>query len=70
MDFHKRKEILTTIEKPPFYALKFGPALLVLPGGIEISEDFEVLDDDKKPIPGLYAIGNCSPGDAMALNIR
>lgn len=62
VDFHKRKEILTTIEKPPFYALKFGPALLVLPGGIEISEDFEVLDDDKKPIPGLYAIGNCSGG--------
>ncbi len=25
VDFHKRKEILTTIEKPPFYALKFGP---------------------------------------------
>lgn len=62
VDFHKRKEILTSIEKPPYYALKFGPALLVVPGGLEISENFEVLDDDKKPIPGLYAIGNCSGG--------
>lgn len=61
-EFHKRKEILTTIEQGPFYALKFGPAMLVLPGGLEINENFEVLNDEKKPIPGLYAIGNVSGG--------
>lgn len=61
-EFHKRKELLTTIEKPPFYALKFGPAMLVIPGGLEISENYEVVDDNKKPIPGLYAIGNVAGG--------
>lgn len=61
-EYHKRKELLTTIEKGPFYALKFGPGLLVIPGGLEINENFEVLDDDKKAITGLYAIGNVSGG--------
>lgn len=61
-DYQKRKELLTTIEKPPFYALKFGPAMLVLPGGLEINENYEVLDKNKNPILGLYAIGNVSGG--------
>jgi succinate dehydrogenase/fumarate reductase flavoprotein subunit len=61
-EFFKRKEILTTIEQGPFYGLKFGPALLILPGGLEINENFQVLNDDKHPIEGLYAIGNCSGG--------
>lgn len=61
-EFHKRKEILTPIEKGPFYALKFGPDLLVMPGGLEINENFEVLNKDKQTISGLYAIGNVSGG--------
>jgi succinate dehydrogenase/fumarate reductase flavoprotein subunit len=61
-EYHKRKELLTTIEKGPFYALKFGPAMLCMPGGLEINDQYQVLDDNREAIPGLYAIGNVSGG--------
>lgn len=60
--FHKRAELLTEIKEGPFYALKFGPSLLVMPGGLEINGDLQVVDENGDAIPGLYAIGNCSGG--------
>lgn len=36
-ELHKRAELLSAIKEPPFFALKFGPSLLVMPGGLEIS---------------------------------
>jgi succinate dehydrogenase/fumarate reductase flavoprotein subunit len=61
-DFHKRVELLTPIRKPPFYALKVGPSLLVIPGGLEVNESCQVVDDQKVAIPGLYAVGNVMGG--------
>ena len=62
VDFGKRAELLTSITEPPFYAVKWGPALLNVHGGMIIDTDMRVLDDDNKPIPGLYAIGNVAGG--------
>jgi len=62
VDFGKRPELLTTIEKPPFYALKFGGALLVVNGGVNVDNKLRVLDKNYKPIPGLYAVGNTAGG--------
>lgn len=59
-DFYKRKECLTTIEKPPFYAAHISIALLVTLGGLKINEHMQVLDKKKHVIPGLYAAGNNS----------
>jgi fumarate reductase flavoprotein subunit len=59
-DFYKRKECMTTIEKPPFYAAHIVTALLVTLGGLKINENMQVLGKDKKVIPGLYAAGNNS----------
>ncbi len=59
-DFYKRKECLTTIEKPPFYAAHISIALLVTLGGLKINEHMQVLDKKKQIIPGLYAAGNNS----------
>ena len=59
-DFYKRKECLTTIEKPPFYAAHITMALLVTLGGLKINENMQVLDKEKHVIPGLYAAGNNS----------
>lgn len=59
-DFYKRKECLTTIEKPPFYAAHISIALLVTLGGLKINEHMQVLDKEKHVIPGLYAAGNNS----------
>ncbi len=59
-DFGKRAACLTTIEKPLFYAAPLGTALLVTLGGLKINENLQVLDEEQKVIPGLYAAGNAS----------
>lgn len=51
----------------PFYALKVGPALLTVTGGLKTDINFECLDADGKPIEGLYALGNCM-GDITAVD--
>jgi len=62
VDFGKRSELLTSITKPPFYALKWGPALLNVHGGMITDKGMRILDNDNKPIPGLYAVGNTAGG--------
>ena len=61
-DFGKRSQLLTTIEKKPFYALKWGPATLCVCGGLEVDTGLRVLDKLARPVPGLYAAGNCTAG--------
>lgn len=61
-DFGKRSELLTSIEKPPFYALKWGPAILNVHGGVLTDTEMRVLNDNMEPIPGLYAVGNTAGG--------
>jgi succinate dehydrogenase/fumarate reductase flavoprotein subunit len=61
-DFGKRKEMLTPIDKPPFFALKWGPALLDVFGGALTNGNLNVLGSDSNPIPGLYAVGNAAGG--------
>jgi predicted oxidoreductase len=62
LDFGKRAEMLTPIVKPPFYALKWGPALLDVFGGALTNGHLNVLGADSNPIPGLYAVGNAAGG--------
>ena len=64
-DFFKESHFLFPIKQGPFYACKVAPGLLGVCGGIHISDNFEVLASDNKPIQGLYAIGNCA-GDIYA----
>ena len=64
-DFYKESHFLYPIKEGPFYACKVGPGLLGICGGIHISDNFEALNADGEPIPGLYAIGNCA-GDIYA----
>ena len=61
-DFYKRPALLNPIKEGPFYAVKFGPSLLSAPGGLEVNEKLQVVDDAKEAIPGLYAVGNVSGG--------
>ena len=61
-DYGKRAELLTPIKEGPFYALKFGPALLNAHGGVIIDTKMRVLDANDEPIPGLLAVGNVSGG--------
>ncbi len=60
VDFGRRKELLFPIKDPPFYALKFGGALLTVVGGLSVDTKLRVLDANQNPVPGLYAVGNVS----------
>ena len=61
-DFGKRKELLYPLEQGPFIALKQGTALLSVVGGLAINTHMEVLDAQRRPIPGLYAVGDTTGG--------
>ena len=60
--FGKRRELLFPLEKPPFYGLKFGPAVLAVVGGLKVGTDMGVRDENGAAIPGLYAVGNAAGG--------
>lgn len=47
------------LEKGPYYAVILGAGALDTKGGAVVNPKGEVLDTAGKPIPGLYAAGNC-----------
>ncbi|MBK7730533.1 MAG: FAD-binding protein [Gammaproteobacteria bacterium] len=51
---------LAPIEKPPFYAVKVYPGDLGTKGGVVTDPQGRALDTAGRPIPGMYAAGNCS----------
>ena len=61
-EFGKRPELLLPLDKPPFYALKFGPALLAVVGGLQVTPRMEVKSAEGGTVAGLYAIGNAAGG--------
>ena len=50
------------IEKGPFMAFPFQGGMTATFGGPMITAKSEVLNNDDKPIPGLYAAGNALGG--------
>ena len=65
LDFGKRADRMTPIEKAPFYAGEAVIAFLVCLGGLYINTKLQLLDKDKKPIEGIYMAGN-TVGDRFA----
>ncbi|MDR2665106.1 MAG: FAD-binding protein [Oscillospiraceae bacterium] len=61
-DYGKRAALLTSIDKPPYYALKWGPSLLNVFGGFLTDTKLRVLDETHAPVPGLYATGMIAGG--------
>ncbi|MCS6804608.1 MAG: FAD-dependent oxidoreductase [Acidobacteriota bacterium] len=52
-----RTHLTHPIEKPPFYALLTYGTSLISFGGLAVDARLRVLDEQAKPIPGLYAAG-------------
>lgn len=64
-DFGKRERYLTptSVKVGPFYAAPHRSTLLTVPGGgVLVNTKLQVLDENDKVIPGLYATGNCAGG--------
>ncbi|MBR9910632.1 MAG: FAD-binding protein [Gammaproteobacteria bacterium] len=51
---------LAPLLKAPFYAVPVYPGDIGTKGGLATDEHARVLDENQRPIPGLYAIGNNS----------
>ena len=51
---------LSAIRKAPFYGCWLGASLLCTEQGIAINEKGQALDNDNKPMPGLYVTGDMS----------
>lgn len=56
-DYGKRKELLTPIANPPFYAGKLASTLLTMCGGLRTDSSLQVLKENDEPIEGLYVVG-------------
>lgn len=65
MDFGKRPVLLKPIAKPPFYAGKLLATLLTMCGGLRTDTSLHVLDENDKPIEGLFVAG-AAQGDFFA----
>ena len=59
-DFGKDSKLLRELEWPMFIQIgKYTSIILCTVGGLLTDEDQNVLGQDFRPIPGLYASGNC-----------
>ncbi len=58
LDYGKRKQLLTPVIDPPFYAGKLYSTLLTMCGGLRTDSSLLVLDEKGQPIDGLYVVGS------------
>lgn len=56
-DFLKDIHYLFPLKKAPYYAFKGPSGIDTCIGGLKIDSDLRVVDQDERPIPGLYAAG-------------
>ncbi len=56
----KPNPCLAPVAEPPFYAVEIHPGDIGTKGGLATNENAQVIGRDGTPIPGLYAVGNCS----------
>ena len=59
-EFGKRADFLTPIEAPCYAVPRGGNNIDALVNCLDIDANFQCLDVDRKPIPGLFAVGNAS----------
>ncbi len=56
-DFGKQKKYMKPIVEPPFWGIHQWIRLTAMGGGVEVDGNYQVVDQDGAPIPGLYAVG-------------
>lgn len=61
-DFYKDAQWLREVKTGPFYAIKGSLRMYATTGGASVNENFQPLNADGEPIPGIYAIGQDAGG--------
>lgn len=61
-EFGKDASLLDAIGEGPYYAIKMASYSYNTVAGLDINEQFQVLDTDGVPISGLFAVGSDSAG--------
>lgn len=56
-DFGKLPQYLKPVDTPPFWGRHRWIRVTATCGGIAVDGNYQVLDDDNQPIPGLYSTG-------------
>lgn len=64
-DFCTPAQFLASVKEPPFYATPIAATMLVIPFGLHVDRNSQVLTNADDPIPGLFAVGNVQ-GDFFA----
>ncbi|MGI6333169.1 MAG: FAD-dependent oxidoreductase [Saccharofermentanales bacterium] len=62
-DFGKNPKYLYPVRKSRFYGLRIVNSAYNTLGGIRTNEKCEVINDEQKPIKGLYSAGDCMAGE-------
>ena len=60
LDFGKAAKYMQPLNTPPFYANLRIYAIAAIPAGLVINENGQCMNAEGEPIPGLFAVGNCS----------
>lgn len=60
-EFGKDAKYLFPLESGPYYAFELFAGIFTTVGGMKITTDAQVLDENARPIPHLYAVG-CDAG--------
>jgi len=60
--FRKPKQYLVPVKKAPFYGIKVGAQIVETECGLKTNYDYQVIDKNRKPIPGLYAASHTAGG--------
>lgn len=58
----ERDDMPRPLRKPPYYAIEVKPGIHFTMGGVRINARTQVMSQQKKPIPGLYAAGEVTGG--------
>lgn len=57
-DFGKESEYMQEFNSGPFYMIYMPLSVMVTYGALAVSRDYEVVNELREPIPGLYSAGN------------
>lgn len=57
LDYGKQVRYMKAINTPPYWGVRRNIRITAICCGITVDENYQVLNEEKEPIPGLYSVG-------------